>query len=99
MEQIPCRVSADLRLFQTEQDRADRAREAPNFADENDLRLVVVDDLVEPLAELFATRGMIRMLQRSEAFREAVNSGKALEWLMRDLVALEQALLRRWEAS
>lgn len=97
MDRIPCRASADLRQHQADQDAADCV--TPNFAAEDDLREVVVDSLVEPLAALFTTRDQIRQLQRSDGFKDAINHVKAVEWLMHDLVGLEQALRRRWESS
>ena len=96
MEQVPCRVSADLRQHQADQDRVDPALEIPDFADTDAYEGVVSKDLHDPLARLFSTRDQILQLQRSEAFRSALNKDKSLEWLLRDLAALERSLYQIW---
>jgi hypothetical protein len=90
-------IEAALRQHQADEHRVVRLR--PNFAEEEDLREVVGAELVESLADLFATRDQIRLLLRSETFRDVLDKGRALDWLLHDLSNLEQALRRRWEAT
>ena len=94
--EVPCRVSADLRQHQADQDRADLALEIPDFADTDDLHGVVSDDLKPAIAQLFSTRDQILQLQRSEAFRTALNKDKSIECLLRDLASLERSLYQIW---
>jgi hypothetical protein len=75
------------------------ANDQPNFADTEDLHGVVANALQDPIAQLFCTRDEIRVLQRSEAFGDCVNTRKALDWLMKDIDTLERALYGLWEDS
>lgn len=95
MDGVPCRVSADLRQHQAEQELADRLAEPPDFADDDAYRGIIHEDLAKPLAQLFSTRDQVKQLQRSEAFSDR----KALEWVMKDLAAVEEEFRRLWEAS
>ena len=78
-------------------DVADSAR-APDFSEPEDLADLVVSDLRQPIADLFATRAQIRALNRSR-FEGFVNHPKASEWLLADLDRLEDVLKRLWEAE
>ena len=88
-------VEVALRQHQADENRV--VRIAPDFTEPEDLREVVGAELVQPLADLFSTRDQIRMFR--EAFKNAVNEPKALEWLLADIAKVERALRRRWEAS
>ena len=98
MDKVPCRVSADLRQLETAQELVDRARTTPDFSEPEDLADLVVSDLRQPIADLFATRAQIRALNRSR-FEGFVNHPKASEWLLADLDRLEDVLKRLWEAA
>lgn len=95
MEQVPCRVSADLRQHQAEQNLADLIERMPYFADTEDLDGVVSDDLKAAIAALFLTRDQVLAGQRVNDMDKA----RALEWLLRDLSALERALYHVWVSA
>lgn len=87
---IPCRVSADLRIFQQEQ--AAFVAEEFNEDDDYHLRQIVPDRLVKPLMELLSTLRQINGAERIEG----LNKERALDWLRRDTEAVRQALLELW---
>jgi hypothetical protein len=98
-DRLPMSGNLPAEIAERLSDVPEAANDEPNFADVEDLQGVVRKELHEPLAQLYSTRDQIRVLQRSEAFGNCVNTALALEWLMKDLDALEYELRRLWADS
>ena len=91
--EIPCRVTAELRAWEREQEE----RELPEFTYlEEDFRQVVTKEIAEPLELLFSTRDQVEAVIGSYG-PESVNTAKAVEWLMKDIKRLEEKILELWE--
>lgn len=92
---IPCRVSADLRILDQQQ-TADHYDSLPfNFLEE-DFRQILPVDLAAPLEKLFSTVHQVEAIQGSYG-SESVDYKKAVEWLMEDLGRIEEKILELWE--
>jgi hypothetical protein len=92
---IPCRVSADLRA--KDQEETSAALDAPEFTyQEEDFRQIATKELAAPLERLFSTYSQIESIKGSFG-DDAVNAKDALGWLMEDLAALDQEILTLWE--
>lgn len=73
-------------------DVSEGPQEVPDFAETDDLHGVVCKDLAAPIARLFSTRDEILTAKRIGG----LNQERALEWLLRDLSALERSLYQLW---
>ena len=92
---IPCRVSADLRVLDRQQTAA--ILDAPAFTYmEEDFRQIVPAELARPLEILFSTMNQVEAIKGSYG-PESVDCKKAVDWLMKDLRRLEQQILTLWE--
>jgi hypothetical protein len=90
---IPCRVSADLRI----KDQQESEYIAPEFTyQEEDFRQIVTKELSGPLERLFSTYSQIEAIKGSFG-DDSVNAKDALGWLMEDLAALDKEILTLWE--
>jgi hypothetical protein len=94
MDKFPDRVAVETRIHEAALDRADVI--IPNFADEEDASHVVGKAIGPALAKVYSTRDQILQLQRSD-FKDAVNTKRALEWLLSDLSHLERALFAEYD--
>jgi hypothetical protein len=92
---IPCRVSADLRALDRQQTAA--ALDAPEFGYlEEDFRHIVPKELAPLFERLYATYSQINAIQGSFG-EEAVDAKQALGWLLEDLARMEEEILTLWE--
>jgi hypothetical protein len=96
MDRLPISGNVPAEVAERLSDAPEAPLEIPDFAEADTYIGVVGDDLRDPLATLFATRDQILVLQQSDAFRNVVNKERALEWLLRDLAALERSLYSAW---
>lgn len=94
-QDIPCRVSAELRALDRDQTAA--ALDAPEFTYlEEDFRQIVPKELAQPLELLFGTVAQLDAIRGSYG-AETVAAEKALQWLMHDIRRLEEQILILWE--
>lgn len=90
---LPCRVSADLRI----KDQQETAYDAPEFTYmESDFRQILPKELAMPLELLFSTVSQIEAINGSFG-SDAVAAEKALKWLMHDIRRFEEQILVLWE--
>src|SRR5688500_1224480 len=95
MSAVPCRVSADLRALDREQNAA--SMNAPELTYmEEDFRQIVPKELAYPLELLFGTVAHLVPVKGSFG-GYAVDNEKALQWLMHDIRRLEEQILTLWE--
>lgn len=95
MNDVPCRVSADLRALDRQQTAA--ALDAPDFTYlEEDFRQILPAELAYPMELLFGTVAQIDAIRGSFG-GDAVAAEKALQWLMHDIRRLEEQILILWE--
>lgn len=92
MDRIPVSANVPAELAERISDVPEPVLEIPDFAETDDYAGVVREPLKAPLALLFSTRDQILGIQRIEA----LNKDRALEWLLKDLAALERALYQVW---
>ena len=82
MSAVPCRVSAETRIYLEEQARREMEREIPDFSRKEFTRQVVSDDLVPAVCEVI------------EVFQKGTKTSH--EALLRACAMLERALLKKW---
>ena len=94
-QDIPCRVSADLRA--KDRDETAARYDAPEFTYlEEDFRQILPVDLAGPMERLFSTIHQVEAIQGSYG-SESMDYQKATEWLMEDLRRIEEQILILWE--
>lgn len=94
-DRIPCRVSADLRRHQAEQNKVEPS-ETPDFTDAEQVRQVASVELGAPIANLMSARDQVLALmgrQRVEALPVEVHD------MLRSVAELERALFKLWSDS
>lgn len=95
MEDLPCRVSADLRALDRKQ-TADHL-DAPDFTYmAEEFKHIVPAELAERFERLYSTYQQINAI--SGSFGDgSVDAKQALGWLMEDLKRMEEEILTLWE--
>lgn len=89
MDNIPCRVMADLARH--EADLRDAEQPVFDETDEMCVGAVVPFDIVRPVMELLQARRVMKQLKREGKL------DPALEWVIGDFDALHEGCLRIWK--
>lgn len=92
MSALPCRVSADLRQHQAEQDHAEPSDRFDEYLEEH-VAAVVPYELVKPVMELLQAKRAIEIAERAGEFDKAA----MLDVVKADLDALYLACVSRWQ--
>lgn len=89
MNDVPCRVSADLRKYMREQDQYVPVEF--DWTDELHMKAVLGDRpaLIRAISGLLTSYHHIDLAERG--FPEGLDKDKALQWLMPDLLRLREA--------
>lgn len=95
MDRLPISGNVPAEIAERLSDVREAPAEIPDFAETEDYAGVVCKALQSPLARFFSTRDQILGIQRIGA----LNKDKAIEWLLKDLAALERALYQVWSEN
>jgi hypothetical protein len=88
---IPCRVSADIRAHHARMNHAEP--ESFDYFDEDHMKQILPERLRDPIQQLLSTANQISMADAIGG----LNKEKALEWLRQDVLKVLEGCRDQWK--